>query len=189
MIMADPSATDGMCGSVVAVSSDSAHGFSKPVRDSINLIEGHGAEGDAHAGRFVRHRYLAGKHPRLPNLRQLHLMPSELFAELALNGFKIAPGALGENVTTRGLDLTNFPLGTRLRMGDSAIVELTGLRTPCVLIDRFKKGLKRELIQKSGHPRFKCGVLGVVKATGIIVPGDPVIAERPLTPWLALPEL
>jgi MOSC domain-containing protein YiiM len=180
---------DDVFGSVVAVASGSAHGFSKRVRDSIKLIEGHGVVGDAHAGRFVQHRYLARKRPNLPNLRQIHLMASELFAELASNGFTVAPGALGENVTSRGVDITNLPLGTRLRIGNSAVVELTGLRTPCVLIDRFKKGLKREMIQKFGHPRFKCGVFGVVKATGIIVPGDPMMAELPLTPWLALPEL
>jgi MOSC domain-containing protein YiiM len=146
-------------------------------------------EGDAHAGPFIRHRYLANKSPAAPNNRQVHLIASELFTELASSGFHIAPGDLGENVTTKGLDLTNFPLGTRLRIGNSAIVELTGLRTPCVLIDRFQKGLKRAVIVKHQHPRFRCGVLGVVRATGKIAPGDAVNVELPSTGRQILPEL
>ena len=104
-------------------------------------------------------------------------MAFELFAELAANGFKVAPGQLGENVITAGLDLTRFPLGTCLRIGVSAIVELTGLRTPCVLIERFQKGLKRAMIRQNEHPRFRCGVLGVVRATGPVMPGDPVTVD------------
>lgn len=123
-------------GTVVAVSSNAKHEFSKPVKDAVNLVEDHGVEGDTHAGRFMQHRYLAKTMPALPNNRQVHLMASELFTELALNGFDVAPGDLGENVTTAGLDLIKFPLGTRLQIGPSAIVELTGLRTPCALIDR-----------------------------------------------------
>jgi MOSC domain-containing protein YiiM len=178
-----------LIGSVVAVGSNPQHGFSKPIQRTIKLVEDHGVEGDAHAGRFVRHRYLAAKTPGLLNNRQVHLMASELFAELASVGFIVTSGDLGENVTTEGLDLTSFPLGTRLRIGDSAIVELTGLRTPCSLIDRFQKGLKRAMIRKNARPRFRCGVLGVVKATGQIVAGDPVAVELPLSAWQALPAL
>jgi MOSC domain-containing protein YiiM len=138
-----------LIGSVVAVGSNPQHGFTKPVQRTIRLVENHGIEGDAHAGRFIRHRYLAAKMPGLLNNRQVHLMASELFAELASMGFIVTSGDLGENVTTEGLDLTSFPLGTRLRIGDSASVELTGLRT---LIDRFQKGLKRAMINKNAHP-------------------------------------
>jgi MOSC domain-containing protein YiiM len=178
-----------LSGSVVAVGSNPQHGFSKPIQRTIKLVENHGVEGDAHAGRFVRHRYLAAKTPELLNNRQVHLMASELFAELVSVGFIVSSGDLGENVTTEGLDLTSFPLGTRLRIGDSAIVELTGLRTPCSLIDRFQKGLKRAMIRKNARPRFRCGVLGVVKATGQIAAGDPVAVELPLSAWKALPAL
>jgi MOSC domain-containing protein YiiM len=136
-------------------------------------------EGDAHAGRFVRHRYLAKQLPALLNNRQVHLLASELFAELTKIGFTVAPGELGENVTTVGLHLTKFPLATRLRIGSSAVVELTGLRTPCALIDRFQKGLKRAMIMKHEQPKFRCGVLGVVRATGHIVPGDRINVEFP----------
>jgi MOSC domain-containing protein YiiM len=127
--------------------------------------------------------------PVLPNNRQVHLMAYELFAELASEGFTVAPGNLGENVTTAGLDLTNLPLGTRLRIGSSAIVELTGLRIPCALIDRFQRGLKRAMIMKHEKPRFRCGVLGVVRATGKIASGDPVNIELPSSSRQALPEL
>ena len=92
-------------GNVVAVATDGGHHFSKPTRERIILVEGHGVEGDAHAGPFVRHRYLARRRPRLPNLRQVHLIPSELFRSLLQAGFKVGAGDLGENVTTAGLDL------------------------------------------------------------------------------------
>jgi MOSC domain-containing protein YiiM len=176
-------------GTVVAVASNARHEFSKPAKETIRLIEDYGVEGDAHAGRFVKHRYLAKKMPALPNNRQVHLMAFELFTELATGGFNVPPGNLGENVTTAGLDLTKFPLGARLRIGNSAIVELTGLRTPCALIDRFAKGLKRAMIRNHERPKFRCGVLGVVVATGRIAPADPVAVELPSFPWEDLPAL
>src|ERR1700735_3108103 len=121
-------------GAVVAVSVDSKHRFSKTSRLSITLTSGYGIEGDAHYGAFVRHRYLARRNPKAPNLRQVHLIPSELFDALRTSGFEVHPGDLGENIATVGLDLECLPLGTLLRLGASATLELTGLRTPCVLI-------------------------------------------------------
>jgi MOSC domain-containing protein YiiM len=160
-------------GNVVAVASDRRHRFSKPTQDHIVLVEGHGIEGDAHAGAFVRHRYLAHRHPRLPNLRQVHLISSELFASLADAGFKVGAGELGENITTAGLELERMPLGTLIELGPTAIVELTGLRTPCVLIDRFQAGLKRQMLSSAEtSPPFKCGVLGVVRVGGAVATGD-----------------
>ena len=166
-------------GTVVAVASNAKHEFSKPAKETIKLVEDHGVEGDAHAGQFMQHCYLAKQMPALLNNRQVHLLASELFAELMSSGFAVAVGELGENVTTVGLDLTKFPLGTRLRIGGSAVVELTGLRTPCALIDRFQKGLKRAMIMKHEQPRFRCGVLGVVRTTGCIAPGDRINVEFP----------
>jgi MOSC domain-containing protein YiiM len=131
-------------GTVVAVSADRRHNFSKHLRREIMLVEDHGVEGDAHAGPYVRHRYLARRHPRLPNLRQVHLIPRELFEFFEVAGYDVSPGALGENITTVGLDLERLPLGTLVRLGQTAVVELTGLRTRCVLIDRFRTGLKEE---------------------------------------------
>jgi hypothetical protein len=118
------------------VASDAQHRFSKPVKESITLIEDYGVEGDAHAGQYVAHRFLARRWPRRPNVRQLHLIPSELFDSLRSVGYTLRPGELGENVTTQGLELEHLPLGTKLRLGQCAVVELTGLRIPRRLTDR-----------------------------------------------------
>jgi hypothetical protein len=140
-------------GRVLEVASDARHGFSKPRKESINLIEGHGVEGDAHAGQYVRHRLLARRWSRLPNLRQLHLIPSELFEILRTLGYTIDPGDLGENVATVGLALEHLPLGTKLRLGQDVVVELTGLRTPCRLIDRFQSGLRSKMLRPKAADR------------------------------------
>jgi hypothetical protein len=177
-------------GSALAVASNPAHGFSKPTVGRIVLVEGYGVQGDAHAGRYVRHRYLAKRTPLLPNLRQVHLMPAELFCELQAAGYDIQPGELGENVTTTGLKLTELPLRTLIRLGPVASVELTGLRTPCLLIDRFRKGLRKQMVGTAiGGPKFRCGVLGVVRTGGPVVAGDVAKAELPPRPWVTLPSL
>jgi hypothetical protein len=187
--MPDTTSSLALKGTVVAVASSARHEFTKPTKEAIRLIEDHGVEGDAHAGRFIQHRFLVKKMPVLPNNRQVHLMPSELFSELAASGFHVAPGNLGENVTTAGLDLTKFPLGTCLRIGNSAIVELTGLRTPCALIDRLQKGLKRAMIMKHEQPMFRCGVLGVVRESGQIAPGDRITVDLRSSNPQSLPAL
>lgn len=177
-------------GRVVAVAADRGHKFSKPTRDCIALVEGHGVEGDAHAGAFVRHRFLARRRPRLPNLRQVHLIPSELFANLGKAGFSIAAGDLGENVTAAGLDFERLPLGTFIELGPTAIVELTGLRTPCLLIDRFHAGLKKKVLSSAETgPPFQCGVLGVVRAGGTVAAGDTARVRLPSSSHQALPAL
>jgi MOSC domain-containing protein YiiM len=176
-------------GRVVAVAADRRHHFSKATLDRIVLVEGHGVEGDAHAGAFVRHRYLARRQPRLPNLRQVHLIQAELFTSLSEAGFKVAAGDLGENITTTGLDLERMPLGTLIELGPTAIVELTGLRTPCVLIDRFQAGLKRQLSSAETGPPFKSGVLGVVRARGQVAAGDSAWVRLPSSSFRALPAL
>jgi len=177
-------------GTVLKVASDAQHAFSKPVKESIALIEGHGVEGDAHAGRFVRHRFLVKRWSRLPNLRQLHLIPAELFEDLFLLGYRVGPGELGENVTTQGVKLERLPLGTKLCLGQSAVVELTGLRTPCRLIDRFQKGMRSKLLRSDGNgPKFRCGVFGVVAAGGKVSPGDLATVELPIQPWSPLPAM
>ncbi|MDD1522240.1 MULTISPECIES: MOSC domain-containing protein [Bradyrhizobium] len=177
-------------GRVVAVAADRGHHFSKPSRDQIVLVEGHGVEGDAHAGPFVRHRYLARRRPRLPNLRQVHLIPSELFATLAEAGFEIGAGELGENITTARLDLERMPLGPLVELGPTAIIELTGLRTPCVLVDRFRTGLKRHVLSSTRtDPAFRCGVLGVVRAGGAVAAGDIARVRLPSSSFRMLPAL
>ncbi|MBP0115348.1 MULTISPECIES: MOSC domain-containing protein [Bradyrhizobium] len=177
-------------GTVVAVAADRGHHFSKPIQDRIALVEGYGVEGDAHAGALVRHRSLARRQPHLPNLRQVHLIPSELFATLSGAGFSVAAGELGENITTAGLDLERMPLGTLIELGPAAVVELTGLRTPCVLIDRFRAGLKRQVLSSAERgPPYKSGVLGVVRTGGTVVAGDAARVRLPLSSFRALPAL
>jgi MOSC domain-containing protein YiiM len=176
-------------GAVVAVSMDSKHRFSKSTRPSIILTAGYGIEGDAHYGRFVRHRYLARRNPKAPNLRQVHLISSELFDALPKFGFDVRAGDLGENITTIGLDLECLPLGTVLRLGASATLKLTGLRTPCVLIDRFKAGLKDRLQGGVPGPRFRVGVMAVISEGGEVAPGDRIRAFLPAPPHLDLPPL
>ncbi|QOZ65930.1 MOSC domain-containing protein [Bradyrhizobium arachidis] len=176
-------------GKAVAVAADRGHHFSKPIQDRIVLMEGHGVEGDAHAGPFVRHRYLAARRPRLPNLRQVHLISFELFASLSEAGFEVGAGELGENITTASLDLERMPLGTLIELGPTAIIELTGLRTPCVLIDRFRPGLKRQVLSSAERgPPFKCGVLGVVRVSGPVAAGDTARVRLPSS-FRALPAL
>jgi MOSC domain-containing protein YiiM len=174
-------------GTVLAVSVDGKHRFSKMSRLSITLTSGHGIEGDAHSGPFVRHRYLARRDPKAPNLRQVHLIPSELFDALRTSGFDVCPGDLGENIATVGLNLESLPLGTMLHLGASATLELTGLRTPCVLIDRFKSGLKDRL--QDGGPRFRAGVMAIVTEGGEVSCGDRIRAVLPAPPHLPLPPL
>jgi MOSC domain-containing protein YiiM len=169
-------------GSVVAVSRARGHRFSKPNEMSIRLIEGLGVEGDAHMGVTVQHSYHMRKDPLAPNLRQVHLMHVELFDELAKAGFIVKAGELGENITTRGLALLDLPTGARLRIG-AAVVEITGLRSPCSQIDKFQQGLMGRLIDKS-QPRvqMKSGVMGVVIAGGDIAPGDAISVDLPPEP-------
>ena len=168
-----PSVSRILQGTVVAVSADRKHRFSKAVQSEIRLVKDQGVEGDAHAGVFVRHRYLARRQPRMQNLRQVHLIPSELFEAVRLSGYDVCPGELGENITTAGLDLESMPLGTRIEFGGLAVIQLTGLRTPCILIGRFKMGLKDLLVssEKTG-PAFRCGVMAVVDVGGLVKAGD-----------------
>jgi MOSC domain-containing protein YiiM len=177
-------------GIVTAVSLNPGHHFSKPNVLSIRLLEGLGVDGDAHAGATVKHRSRVRRDPTQPNLRQVHLVHSELFDELRAKGFTVTPGDIGENVTTRGIDLLALPTGTRLRLGEAATVEITGLRNPCVQLDTFQKGLMAATLDKDadGNLIRKAGIMGVVLVGGEVRPGDaitidlPAGAHRPLQP-------
>ncbi|MCT9080106.1 MOSC domain-containing protein [Streptomyces fulvoviolaceus] len=170
-----------MGGSVSAVSSNGTYSFTKPNRESIKLLAGLGVEGDVHAGATVKHRFRMAKNPSQPNLRQVHLIHEELFEEVRRAGFEVAAGELGENVTTRGIDLLGLPTGTLLRLGDEAVVEVTGLRNPCAQIDNFQKGLMKQVVGRDGdgNVRFKSGIMSVVLSGGLVRPGDPVVIELP----------
>lgn len=166
---------------VVAVACDDAHRFSKPTRDAITLVQDWGVEGDAHAGATVRHRSHAAREPHLPNLRQVHLLHAELFDEVAQDGYVVTPGSMGENVTTAGVDLLRLPTGTWLTLGDEAVVELTGLRSPCRQIDGLGRGLMARMVERldDGTVRRKAGVMAVVRRGGVVRPGDEIRVHRP----------
>jgi hypothetical protein len=179
---------EARAASVLAVARDDAHRFTKPVRDEITLIAGHGIEGDAHAGATVRRRSRFRGTWTEPNVRQVHLLQRELFDELAVEGHEVGPGELGENVTTLGIDLLSLPLGTRLRLGDAAEVELTGLRNPCVQIDRFQPGLMRRMIRRDAEGTHRrAGGMAVVVEDGVVRAGDPILVVLPARPHEPLP--
>lgn len=169
---------------VEAVSSQPTHAFSKTNRDRIRLLAGLGVEGDAHAGETVRHRSRVVKDPTQPNLRQVHLIHAELHDELRLKGFRVLAGEMGENITTRGIDLLSLPAGTRLRLGPEALVEVTGLRNPCVQIDRFQKGMMAAVLDRDPDGKLvrKAGIMGIVLEGGEVRPGDAIRVELPAPP-------
>jgi MOSC domain-containing protein YiiM len=173
-----------MAGEIVAVSFERGHHFSKTNALAIRLIEGLGVDGDAHAGVTVKHRSRVRRDPTQPNLRQVHLVHRELFDELRIKGFAIAPGDIGENVTTAGIDLLALPRGSRLRLGSHAIVEVTGLRNPCIQLDQFRPGLMAATLDKDadGNLIRKAGIMTVVIAGGEVRPGDKIAVELPPVP-------
>ena len=173
-----------MDGVVTAVSRSATHTLSKPTQDSVRLLTGLGVEGDAHLGETVKHRSRVARDPRQPNLRQVHLIHAELHAELRAAGFAVSAGQLGENVTTRGVDLLALPAGTRLHLGATAVVEVTGLRNPCAQLDRIEPGLMAATLGRDEHGNLirKAGVMGIVLAGGEVRPGDPIRVELPPEP-------
>ncbi|WP_369026197.1 MOSC domain-containing protein [Qipengyuania sp. RANM35] len=175
-------------GRVVAVSAGPGHNFSKPVRDAVTLIEGLGVEGDAHLGRTVKHRSRVAVDPSQPNLRQVHLISVELLEEMASLGFDLAAGDLGENILVRGLDLIDLPRGSRLQIGGTAEIEVTGLRNPCRQIENFRPGLLKPMIGRDAQGRavLKTGIMGVVLKGGEVRAGDPVLAILPPQPHVRL---
>jgi MOSC domain-containing protein YiiM len=173
-----------MPATVIAVSRSAGHTFSKPNEASIRLLTGLGVEGDAHLGTTVKHRSRVAKDPTVPNLRQVHLIHAELIDELAAAGFRVAPGAMGENVTTRGIDLLGLPTGALLRLGTEALIEVTGLRNPCRQLNDFQPGLMNATLDRDadGNLIRKAGVMAVVLAAGEVKPGDAIAIELPTGP-------
>ena len=173
---------------VMAVCSHPQHAFSKTTQTSIELIAGWGVKGDAHAGPKIQHRSRVAQNPDQPNLRQIHLIQVELLQELADKGHAINPGQLGENITTRGLDLLALPRDSKLFLGSSAVVQVTGLRNPCAQINQFQTGLLDHVVEKdtSGQVIRKAGIMGIVLAGGSVKPEDPIFIEYPEKPFIAL---
>jgi MOSC domain-containing protein YiiM len=158
------------------VSRSPAHTLSKPNEGEIEIVAGLGVEGDVHSGATVKHR---SRNKSLPNLRQVHLIQSELFEELRGRGFAVAPGQMGENVTTQGIDLLQLPTGTRLHLGDSAVVEVTGLRNPCKQLNKIQKGLMKAVMPNGAR---KAGIMSIALAGGRVRVGDPIRVVLPDEP-------
>ena len=177
MNAADPRPT------VVAVHSNGKHDFSKTSKDSIRLIEGHGVEGDAHAGATDQHLFHIRQFGQTPNLRQVHLIQAELFEDLQTKGHIVKPGDLGENISTLGVNLLGLPAGARLRIGAEAVLEVTGLRNPCKQIENFQPGLLQHVVERdpTGLVR-KAGVMSIVLKGGVVKPGDEITVELPPPP-------
>jgi len=173
---------------VVAVSKDGRHRFSKNPCEQITLLEGIGVQGDAHAGVTVQHLFGRAKDPTQPNLRQVHLLPREFFDDARENGYELEPGDLGENVLTEGLDLAGLSRDTLLHIGPEAVIRITGLRNPCVRIDKFRAGLLKVALGRDEDDQVvrKAGIMGVVTTGGTIQPGDAIEVELPAPPRHAL---
>ena len=173
-----------MGGRVAAVSRSATHSLVKGNQDGIRLVAGLGVAGDTHAGTTVQHRSRVARDPSQPNLRQVHLIHAELLDELRGAGFTVAPGQMGENVTTRGVDLLGLPVGARLRLGDEAVVEITGLRNPCAQLEEIQRGLMAAVLDRDAEGRLvrKAGVMGVVVSGGTVRPGDAIAVELPAAP-------
>lgn len=177
-----------MDGTVVAVSISATHTFSKQNQATIQLLAGLGVEGDAHLGKTVKHRSRVAVDPSQPNLRQVHLIHAELHDELRAAGFAVREGDMGENVTTRGIDLLGLPTGARLHLGETAIVEVTGLRNPCAQLDNFQVGLMAAVLGRDDEGKIirKSGIMGIVLTSGSAQPGDPIRVELPPPPYRVL---
>jgi MOSC domain-containing protein YiiM len=177
-----------MTPTITAVSLNPEHGFSKHPQPSITLLQGLGVQDDAHLGKTTQHVYFVRKDPTRPNLAQVHLIHAELHEELNATGFQISPGAMGENITTRGLDLMNLPTGTLLRLGPTALIEITGLREPCAQLNNLGPGLMKTLITRhpDGTITHKAGIMAIVRETGEVHPGDPIQITLPPLPHTPL---
>jgi len=179
---------ESQIGVVVSVSRSATHTFSKETVEVINLLTGLGVEGDAHMGKIVKHRSRVAQNPNQPNLRQVHLIHCELFDEVRSAGFHVEPGQMGENITTRGLNLLGLPTGTKLYIGELAVIEITGLRNPCAQIDSFQTGLLSAVLDhdENGNLIRKAGVMAIVLIGGEIRVGDFIRVELPPEPFRPL---
>ena len=177
-----------MASVVTSVSSSAMHSVSKAARPAIRLLTGLGVEDDAHLGVTVQHRSRVARDPSQANLRQVHLIHAELHDELSAAGFAVSPGVMGENITTRGIDLLALPTGTRLVLGPAAVVEVTGLRNPCTQLDGIQPGLMSATLGRDAEGNLirKAGIMAIVLADGWVHPGDPIKIILPLPPHIAL---
>lgn len=177
-----------MIARVLAVHVNPRHRFSKQSVPTITLLTGLGVQGDAHCGALVKHRSRVARDPTQPNLRQVHLLQAELFDTLADMGHLVSSGQIGENVTTCGIDLLALPADTELHLGADAVVRITGLRNPCVQIDRFQPGLMAAVLDRTpeGELVRKAGVMAVVVRGGVVSAQDRIEVRLPVGPHTPL---
>lgn len=170
---------------VVSLSKDRSHRFSKQPCDSLVLLEGLGVEGDAHCGATVQHRSRVKTDPTQPNLRQVHLMQTELLADLRAQGFWVEPGTMGENILTEGIDLLSLPRNTRLKIGTEVVLRITGLRNPCAQLDNYQLGLTQAVLDRDpdGNLLLKAGIMAVVESGGPVTLGSPISIKLPSEPY------
>jgi MOSC domain-containing protein YiiM len=175
------------CG-VKAVCAAPRHGFSKQPQDAIELLQDLGVNNDAHCGATVRHIFDVRRSPGRRNLRQVHLIEAELLAGLKLQGFEMREGLLGENVTISGIALDSLPRLAQLHLGATAIIEITGLRAPCVKMDRCQRGLRAAVTARSlgGWCYTRGGAMGIVVRGGVVRAGDEIRVGLPDLPHRAL---
>ncbi len=180
--------TLALIGKVKGLSKSETHTFQKFSSKSITLLKGLGVQGDAHMGTTVKHRSRVAHDPSQPNLRQVHLIHTELHEELKAKGFEVAAGDMGENITTEGLVLLDLPKGSILSIGTTAKVEVTGLRNPCKQLETIKKGLMKALLGKDSNGELirKAGIMGIVLEGGVVQIGDEIQIELPEEPYIKL---
>jgi MOSC domain-containing protein YiiM len=176
-----------MTGTIIALSKSSTHTMRKFNENSLHLLTGLGVEGDAHNGVTVKHRSRVAQDPTQPNLRQIHLIHAELHDELKAKGFDVAAGQMGENITTRGIDLLNLPKGTRLKIGET-VIEITGLRNPCHQLNGIQDGLLKAVLGRDEDDNLvrKAGIMGIVLQGGTIKITDLIHVKLPELPFIPL---
>jgi MOSC domain-containing protein YiiM len=170
--------------SVVALHRGERHTFSKRPAEVVELVAGVGVAGDAHAGPLVQHRSRTAVDPTQPNLRQVHLIDAELFDVLAAAGHQVSAGDLGENVTTKDVNVHDLAVGSVLRLGETALVAVTGLRNPCAQIEAFQDGLLQQVSYRDGQGEWvrRAGVMAVVVLGGTVRVGDGIEVRSPPGP-------
>jgi len=166
---------------IIALSKSEKYTFHKYNCEQIKLLKGLGVEGDIHMGKTVKHRSRVAHDPSQPNLRQVHLIHSELLEELKEKGFIVKPGELGENITTAGIDLLGLSKGTILEIGETVKIEITGLRNPCKQLNTFQSGLLKAVIDKDeeGNLIRKSGVMSIVLEGGVVNVNDEIAVKVP----------
>jgi len=167
-----------LVGHVISVCKNSEPGLPKLRTDQIFLIADFGVKGDYHAGKFIRHRWLAKKDPTRLNNRQVLLIDDSILADIGKEGISPKPGELGENITLEGIKLMRQPIGTKFQIGD-AVVELTEIRRPCYQLNAIHPNLQNTVMpDKEDESTWNAGMLATVIKGGTVQSGFPVSFKK-----------